>query len=155
MSFSVFLNSYSGNGNPSSTTYQINWDNINTNGWTGKYKVWFSFLSTGAGITSTPACPYITTNFGATQNSYSVATSNGTSNNNVLGVIKPTSIGSNATYSAIYYENPPVVIQGKPTNNQFTVNLLNKNGTAFTTLDSIHYYMTIYFEKYDELSDTD
>lgn len=155
MSFSVFLNSVNGTGATSSSTYQINWDNINSDGWTGKYKLFFSFVSVGSGLTTTASTiPYIQTNIGATQESYTATTSNGSSNNRVLGYVVPLTIGTNHNLISDYYANPPVIIQRKPTNNQFTVDILNANGTAFTSIDAVEYYLTLYFEKYDG-NDTD
>ena len=151
MSFSVFLNSANGSGATSAATYQINWDNINTSDWNGKYKLWFSFITIGNGLTtSASSVPYIRTNIGATQHSYSANTANGTANNRILGYTYPLNIGTNQNLRADYYGNPPVIIESKPSNNQFIVELLSNDGTAYTAIDAVKYYLTLFFEKCDE-----
>ena len=151
MSFSVFLNSVNGSGATSASTYQINWDAINTNGYQGKYKLWFNFSTVGLGLTTTASTiPYITTSIGATQDFYTASTANGTGNNRVLGFVSPPwAHGANHTLSSTYNDNAPVILESKPSNNQFTVNLYNNSGTAFTDIDAVEYYLILYFEKYE------
>jgi hypothetical protein len=151
MSFSIFLNSVNGSGATSSSTYQINWNNINTNDYQGKYKLWFNFQTVGLGLTtSASTVPYITTNIGATQDFYTANGNNGTANNRVLGYVYPAwAHGANHTLSAMHTDNAPVILESKPSNNQFTVNLYNMSGTAFTDIDAVEYYLVLYFEKYE------
>jgi len=151
MSFSVFLNSVNGSGATSSSTYQINWDNINTNGYQGKYKLYFNFNTVGLGLTtSASTIPYITTDIGATQDFYTAGGNNGTANNRVLGYVAPSwAHGVNHTLSANHTDNAPVILESKPSNNQFTVNIYNNSGTAFTDIDAVEYYLVLYFEKYE------
>jgi hypothetical protein len=151
MSFSVFLNSVNGSGATSSSTYQINWNNINTNDYQGKYKLWFNFQTVGTGLTtSASTVPYITTNIGATQDFYTAGGNNGTANNRVLGYVYSSwAHGNNHTLSALHTDNAPVILESKPSNNQFTVNIYNINGTAFTDIDDVEYYLVLYFEKYE------
>lgn len=151
MSFSVFLNSVNGSGATSSSTYLMNWDNINTNDYHGKYKLWFNFSTVGTGLTtSASTIPYITTDIGATQKSYTVGVNNGTANNRLLGYVYPAwAHGVNHTLSATHSDNAPVILESKPSNNQFTVNFYNNDGTAFTDIDAVEYYLVLYFEKYD------
>lgn len=153
MSFSVFLNSVNGSGSTSSSVYQFNWDNIkqDQDGYMGKYKLYFSFWSVGTGLTtSASSVPIVRINLGTTQNSYSASTSNGTANNKLLGYLHPDQIGVNHNVLANYYDNCPVVINGLPSNNQITVEILNASGTAYTDIDAVEYLMTLYFERYDE-----
>jgi hypothetical protein len=151
MSFSVFLNSVNGSGATSSSTYQINWDNINTNDYQGKYKLSFNFHSVGAGLTTSASkVPYITTDIGATQDFYTANGNNGTANNRVLGYVFPVgAYGANHALSATNTDNAPVILESKPSNNQFTVNLYSNSGTAFTDIDAVEYYLVLYFEKYE------
>lgn len=154
MSFSVFLNSVNGSGATSASTYQINWDNINTNGYHGKYKLWFSFVSVGTGLTtSASTIPYIRTNIGATQDFYTANGNNGTANNRILGYAIPLNIGVSHNLNADFYANPPVILEGKPTNNQFTVDILSSDGSYYTAIDAVEYYLTLYFEKHEERED--
>ena len=50
------------------------------------------------------------------------------------------------TIDAKYEDNPPVYMQSKPVNNQFTVKITNHDGVLYTGLGATHYAMLLTFE---------
>ena len=147
MSFSVLIDSVNGNGaNRYSLSYYFNWEN--TPQYQGKYKLYMNFIAKGNSLTG-DSVAMISTNIGCTQRSFTAKQTNGSSNNNILGYVKPWQTGTTQNLYADYFVNPPVIIEGKPTNNNFTINILNLDSTAYTALTQ-DYILNLYFELCNE-----
>ena len=63
-------------------------------------------------------------------------------------VVSAYSISTNAiqTIDAKYEDNPPVYMQSKPSNNQFTVKITTHDGVLYTGLGATHYGLLLTFE---------
>ena len=159
MSFSVLLNSKNGVKESfftSEVLFNFDWSNTPKNN--GKYKVYMSFTTIIAVTLVTGAYDIftVTSDFGGTQDSFSPKNPtsnpgpNGT-NNRILGIITAMPIGdiNSATSQYLgcdYTSNPPVIFQSKPSNNNFTIRILQLLNGRGLPIQNTDYLLNLYFE---------
>lgn len=147
MIYTVVLNSrnyFSNGGNNSSITYGIDWSFLPQG---KKYKVSFSFNSKRGTFTADNVIQ-VYADFTGSPTTYEA---NGTVSqkvSNFLGVLHPELIssGNDSHLQAHSTDNTPIFINDRPSNNTFTIRLLDNTGTAYNP--AVDYLMVLSFEEY-------
>jgi len=144
-SYSVIIstNNYvSSNATFNSLNYAIDWSFLPHQ----PYNVHFSYLGgvnnlTGANIAN------LHINLGTNTKTFLAGNKNTFLNSDFIGVLKPYVLGTNSFLLAEDNTNPPIFISDRPSNNDFTVNILNNDGTLFTpaTGNLSEYKLTLKF----------
>lgn len=143
--FTVILNSNNGTGVSNVKQYSFDWSilpNI-------PYNLYFSFVSGEDPYTTPNYTPIlININFGVPECNYITNSSVNANTSFNLGFAKK--IMSSTTYfylSADKNTNPPIYLEGRPTNSIFNVNFITTTGAGWTpTAPFATYYLTLYFE---------
>jgi hypothetical protein len=143
----IAINSNNKNsGNNNNAIYNFDWSvlpNI-------PYKVYFSFVASdnNAYVAGTSVTANIFIDFGTSgTNYYIVPNANGAFPSSYIGSLRKT-ISSGANYY-LYSEkttNPPIYLNGRPTNNNFQVNILSDTGAVYNIAMLGSYVLTLYFE---------
>ena len=128
-SYNIVLNSaknYSVGASQASVTYAIDCHFLEP----GQYEVHFTFVSNVLNVTGSDV-GNIFINFGGNQQSFHAFNTTTASSINYLGITKPYIIGTSSFLLAEDNTNPPIFLNGRPTNNLFTVEVYQND---FTTL---------------------
>lgn len=152
MSFTVFINSYPYSGACANCAYQFDWQGAvgHDSKYKGKYKMTFKFVSKIIGTISAANSLKILTiqGLGVVSHSFSANFHGGFDNNLNLGVLNMNS--SQNAYETDYDSNPPIILNGLPTGNNFSIVINNESGTQDTYINGVDYLLTLFFEQFDE-----
>lgn len=96
-------------------------------------------LTTSLPATTSTGTASIPANSGTT--AYTLTTTTTTASGLLM-----TNLNAVQTIDAKMNENPPVYLQSKPRNNQFTIRLTNHDGVLYPSLGATHYSMILTFE---------
>lgn len=153
--YTIVLNSGSRNSGGSTVfaTYGFDW-NILPN---QPYYVYFSFVASDLDAYAAANKPFgqVVVDFGQTTNTFtpvpnrqSATTSTYLSNGSTfIGSLRKTaSSGANFYLYANKYDNPPIYINGRPTNPKLLVGILNDVGAGYDASSLSSYVLTLYFE---------
>ena len=122
--------------------YNFNWSVLPE----GKYNLSFTFWSNYTTITAGNEMLLVQVpDLGVVIPSYTAGASTSAVNNGFLGVASTWGSGANNYLYAQYLSNPSIKIDHKPSNNTFSVNLFQPDGTTASTL-AINYVMVLVFE---------
>lgn len=111
----------------------VNNDNINyAFDWNvlprGRYEVSFSFLSESNGYWGSGPFPQLFVDLGQI-NTFTTSQSTGAMPTKFIGLLRPqTNLGPAVNYTAVYTDNPPILIDSLPRTNIVNVVISNRNG---------------------------
>jgi hypothetical protein len=131
MSFSLVLNSLQGTlttaGSQTSVGYSFNWSVLDND---SSYEMSFSFQSRDAGALVANDHRLIRlSGIGGLPNIYNVTSSAVATSTEVIGLVCPQSVQNTHYYFAGTETNPPIFFRGRPTGNNFRVEILNYNNS--------------------------
>ena len=147
--YTIVLNSqqaYATAGSGSNTkTYNFDWSILQQ----GPYEVHWTFLSETTNIAYN-TLPLVFIDFNGASNVYSGSnsqTNTSAPTTNYMGFIKSYITGANGFFNCEDMTNLPIYLNSRPTNNVFTVRILNNDGTPYqpTTGNLGEYIMTLNF----------
>lgn len=158
MSFSVFLSSINGTADAvqgnANVLYNVDWNLTSQH--KGRFEVSFMFVS--GGIAATPdniflpiiewqAAPNVFSTFNPSTVGGGVIQSYGAFTSSALGFIKASTMGvaPSGQFSCDINSNVPIIISKRPMQNQFSVRLVNVDGTLFA-MGVVPYVLGIYFK---------
>lgn len=148
MSFTVFLSSFNGTADATAqngiVSYNIDWGATPEHeDDEGEYELTFAFVSRAVSTTTdTLFLPVV--NWGARHNAFTPTSSSGANYTLALGAIRSNVNATAGQTTAGTNQNVPIIVKGKPKQNQFTVSLVNVDGTIFA-MGTAHYILSIYF----------
>lgn len=115
------------NGSFNSLVYGIDWSFLPDQ----PYKVHFTYLG-GVNSLDGSQIANLFIDLGATNNTYVAGSSITSQTSTFLGVLKPYILATSSFLMAEDNTNTPIFISGRPTNNIFTVNILNNQNNPFS-----------------------
>jgi len=127
--YTISLNSVNGLTHTTNDTinYAFDWNVLPK----GRYEVSFSFLSESCGYWGSGPFPQLFVDLGQ-NNSFTTGSATGVTPTKFIGLIRPeTNLGPAVNYSAVYTDNPPILIESLPRTNLITVTISNRNNAIF------------------------
>jgi hypothetical protein len=144
-SFTVVINStnYISRTNRSSILFAMDWSFLPD----GKYSMSWKFTSQ---FTNADKLLYISLpDLGAKINSFTASQTTTAYTNNIIGTVSNYYTGNAAgMFRADYGDNAPLRFEGKPTNNQFYVNIYDNYGFAYDP--TVDYILILNFQRISE-----
>ena len=153
MSFTISLQSYYTSGsNHQNCDYTFDFADAGDVSYKGKYKLSYSFLSqTGLTVTDDQTLKYITINGLSSAQSYKPQYPAGSGNLLCQNLGNLRFDKTNTSYITRFNEQAPIILNSKPNTNTINIKILDQYGNADTIFtNSINYFLTLYFEKYEE-----
>ncbi len=133
----------------SRVTYNVDWGFLPKD---KSFKCSFSFQSRDGQFDAT-SLTQLVVDFGGYLTTYTGASANGFASSNTIGTLQPRSVSDTAggidnIMQCDWLNNPPFYMSSRPATNQFTVSILNNDGTLFAPAGGMpNYIIILHFEE--------